>query len=110
MGSLAVGSVVLVNFPFANLKGYKKRPALVLAPSSLDTVILCQITSRRLPNVPAVELSEDDFARGRLPSTSYARPDKLFTVDSVLAKQAQLGLISSEKLAVVKAAARELFA
>ena len=41
----AVGSVVLVRFPFSDLSEAKLRPALVLADSGRNDWILCQITS-----------------------------------------------------------------
>jgi mRNA interferase MazF len=110
MGLLAVGTVVLINFPFADLKGYKKRPAVVVAHSSLDTVILCQITSRQLPDVPGITIVKKDFKSGGLPITSYVRPDKLFTIDKVMAEQNQLGLLSEQKMSVIKAAIRKLLA
>ncbi len=37
---LVVGSVVLVTFPFSDLKGQKVRPALVLANVEFDNLIL----------------------------------------------------------------------
>lgn len=110
MGELAVGTVVLVNFPYADLKGYKKRPALVVAFSSLDTIILCQITSRRLPNVLAIEITKNDFTAGGLPIASYARIDKLFTVDSAATQKNILGQLNNRKVKVIKAEIRQLFA
>lgn len=109
MGSLAIGTVVLINFPFADLKGYKKRPAVVVANSSLDTVILCQITSRHLSDVPGVTITKNDFKSGSLPITSYVRPDKLFTVDESTAEQNKLGVLSPEKTGTIRIAIRDLF-
>lgn len=108
MGLLAVGTVVLINFPCTDLQGYKKQPAVVVARSSLDTVVLCQITSRQLPDVPGITIVKKDFKSGGLPITSYVRPDKLFTVDKVMAEQNQLGLLSEQKIYNIKGVIREL--
>ena len=97
MGLPTVGSVFLINFPFADLKTYKKRPAVIVAHGSLNTVILCQITSRRLPGVNAVQLESSDFYNGGLPVTSYVRTDKLFTVDNLIA-QNLLGELKIDKI------------
>ncbi len=84
MEKLAVGSVVLVSFPFSNLKGKKVRPALVLAHVEFDNVILCQITSRPYASKTAIGLDISDFEKGSLPVQSYIRPDKLFTADPTI--------------------------
>ena len=109
MGRLTIGSIVLVNFPFANLQSYKKRPAVVVANSSLDTVILCQITSRKLPNAPNISIVSNDFLEGSLPINSYVRPDKLFTIDLAMAEKNQLGILTSDKIEEIKTAIRNLF-
>ena len=38
------GDVVVIPFPFSDLTGAKKRPALVIADAGGDDVIMCQIT------------------------------------------------------------------
>lgn len=81
MGEFTVGSVVLVAFPFSNLKGKKIRPALVLAQVEFDNLILCQITSKPYSSKSAIEIHSSDFAEGKLPVVSYVRPDKLFTAN-----------------------------
>lgn len=108
MGLSAVGTVGLVPFPFADLKGYKMRPALVVAQGSLDTIIVCQITSRSLPNVPAITLNNNDFTKGGLAIDSYVRFDKLLTIDATTIRQ-QLGVVSSDKLKTVQTLIKELF-
>ena len=45
MGKFIKGDVVVILFPFSDLSGSKRRPALVLADINGDDVILSQITS-----------------------------------------------------------------
>jgi len=109
MGIPPIGTILLVNFPFADLKNFKKRPALVIAEGSLDTMILCQITSRELPGVPFVKLELTDYSEGKLPLVSYVRPDKLFTVDSSI-KHIPLARISTAKEKIIRRQIINLFA
>src|SRR6266568_2602215 len=81
MEKFTVGSIVLVTFPFSNLKGQKIRPALVLSHVEFDNLILCQITSRPYSSKKAIRIETSDFAEGSLPLISYVRPDKFFTAD-----------------------------
>ncbi len=81
MGKPIVGEVVVVPFPFSNLKGKKRRPALVLAQAEFNNLILCQITSKPYSSQTAIQLELTDFLWGRLPITSFVRPDKLFTAE-----------------------------
>lgn len=83
---LRAGSVVLVTFPFSNLKGQKVRPALVLANVEFDDLILCQITSKPYTSKLAICIKSKDFTKGKLPVISYVRPDKLFTADKTIIK------------------------
>ena len=93
----AIGSVVLVPFPFSDLSEAKLRPALVLANSGRDDWILCQITSNPYADPRAVTLKDTDFAAGSLRVTSYARPGKLFTANSSL-MVSQVGTLSQAAL------------
>jgi mRNA interferase MazF len=87
MEKFAVATVVLVTFPFSNLKGQKLRPALVLAQVEFANLILCQITSRPYSSKTAIQIEKSDFAKGSLPVISYIRPDKLFTADKAIIKE-----------------------
>ena len=84
--SIGVGSVVLVTFPFSNLKGQKIRPALVLANVEFGNLILCQITSKPYTSKTAICIKSENFTQGNLPVTSFVRPDKLFTADATIIK------------------------
>lgn len=89
MGKFAIGRVVLVSFPFSNLLGQKRRPALILARGEHDDLILCQITSKPYTSKIAIPIKSDDFAKGSLPVASYVRPNKLFTANrSIIEKTA----------------------
>ncbi len=87
MEKFEVGDVVLVLFPFSNLKGQKIRPALVLAKAEFGNLILCQITSRPYSSKTAIKLTLSEFVTGGLPIASYIRPDKLFTADTSIIKK-----------------------
>ena len=82
MEKFAIGNVVLVAFPFSNLKGKKIRPALILAHVEFDNFILCQITSKPYSSKSAIRIEATDFEKGGLPLISYVRPEKLFTADT----------------------------
>lgn len=86
MGTYPVGDVVLVMFPFSNLRGQKLRPALVVAVVEFDNLILCQITSRPYSSRTSIKVAAADFKHGKLPIVSYVRPDKLFTADTSIIK------------------------
>jgi mRNA interferase MazF len=84
MGTLSARSVVFVRFPFSDLTASKLRPAVVLANTSREDIILCQITSNPYADVDAICLADVDFEFGSLQHISFARPGKLFTANASL--------------------------
>jgi len=111
MGKLTkmkVGSVVLVAFPFSNLKGQKIRPALVLAAVEFDNLILCQITSKPYTSKVAIPINPKDFTKGSLPIVSFVRPDKLFTADVSIIKNS-VGQLSPRTKNLILQNVRGLF-
>lgn len=109
MEKFAVGNVVLVKFPFSNLKGQKIRPALVLANVEFDNLILCQITSRSYSSKTAISIKSKDFTEGNLPIDSYVRPDKLFTADISIIKEGLVGRLNLRAKNKILLAVRNLF-
>ncbi|MBI4078898.1 MAG: type II toxin-antitoxin system PemK/MazF family toxin [Candidatus Levybacteria bacterium] len=108
MEKFAVGSVVLVTFPFSNLKGQKIRPALVLAKGEFDNLILCQITSKPYSSKSAIRIESADFSKGSLPVVSFARPDKIFTADGTIIKDTA-GKLNTKIKKVILQRVRRLF-
>lgn len=81
MAGFIKGDIVVVPFPFSDLSGTKKRPALVLANLPGNDIILCQITSRFRKDKFSIELSSNSFHAGGLSILSYIRPNRIFTAD-----------------------------
>lgn len=75
------GNVVVIPFPFSDLTGSKRRPALVIADWGGPDIVLCQITSQAKRDGFEVSLASGDFHSGRLPVDSHIRPNKIFTAD-----------------------------
>ena len=61
MGKFVKGDVVIIPFPFSDLKGSKKRPALVVTDLPGDDFIACQITSKANSDSFALPLNANDF-------------------------------------------------
>jgi mRNA interferase MazF len=81
MAGFVKGDIVVIPFPFSDLSGSKRRPALVLADLPGDDILLCQITSQQTLDIFAVSLKHRDFIAGSLPSSSFIRPSRIFTAD-----------------------------
>ncbi len=103
MGAPTVGAVVLIPFPFSDLSGAKKRPALVLADVGRGDWVCAQITSNPYGDVAAIELAEDDCVDGSLARVSYIHPGKLFTAHESLSLRV-VARIKEDKLARVRQA------
>jgi len=91
------GDVVVVPFPFSDLSGSKRRPALVLTDISGDDMIICQITSKPTNDIFAQPLISEDFVSGSLLVNSYIRPLRVFTVDKHIVFR-KIGQITSERM------------
>lgn len=81
MAKFVKGEVVVIPFPFSDLSGSKRRPALVLADLPGDDLLLCQITSQSSRDIHAIPLLITDFLNGSLPVDSFVRPTRIFTAD-----------------------------
>lgn len=84
MEGLVKGDVVVVPFPFSDLSGVKRRPALVVARGDDDALLLCQITSQNVRDGQAIALGEESFREGGLRVASNVRPNRIFTADATL--------------------------
>jgi mRNA interferase MazF len=97
MAEFVKGDVVIVPFPFSDLSQTKRRPALVIANLEGNDLILCQITSKNVADMYAIELESHDFSFGHLNQASNIRPNRIFTADKQIVLY-QIGQIKPEKL------------
>jgi len=84
---MTAGEVIILEFPFSDLKGSKVRPAVVVASVANGDFIACQVTSNSAADSRAIELENSSFTVGGLKLLSFARPCKLFTAhESIVVK------------------------
>ncbi len=85
MSEIRNGSIVKIDFPYADLPEAKRRPCLVLtAPDKGGECILCMITSSPLlSDKSSIEIMPGDVLEGYLPKHSRIRYGKLYTVSAV---------------------------
>ena len=73
------GDIVLLPFPFTNLRGIKKRPAVVLYSGNIDVVVTFITTQLKWTEETDVMVEPDGL--NRLKKTSLIRTNKLATLD-----------------------------
>jgi len=78
------GDIVITPFPFTDLSGSKRRPALVLTDLRGDDLILCQITSQPSEDLFALPIESENFVSGSLPKGSFIRPSRIFTAEETI--------------------------
>ena len=102
---------MMAPLPYTNLRETKIRPVVILADvgnSREPDWIVCEVTtsSRRRPR--SVPLTNDDILEGRLTRRSWARPDRVFTVEET-AFIRKIGSLTNAKLTEILTATRALF-
>lgn len=92
--------IVLVPFPFTDLSGAKKRPALIASNNRFnqahDDLVCCLITSKIVPEPGCPMVLPGDLKHGSLPFESKIKPYRLFTVEKMLVIKS-LGQLNSGK-------------
>ena len=76
------GDIVLFPFPYTDLSDKKLRPCLVISEIMGEDIVLCQITSQKIPKDNySVELKVHDTIEGELKIDSYIRANMIFTAN-----------------------------
>ena len=76
------GEVVLVSFPFADQGQWKKRPAVVVADTGDNDLVVARVTTQRYTT--AFDISLADWKAAGLLAPSTVRLHKLATIDKSL--------------------------
>jgi len=92
------GDIVLLSFPFTDLKGKKIRPALVLFVSDLDVIVAFITTQFKWQNTFDILLEPNDL--NGLKKTSLVRVSKTTTIDKdlILGKLGELDLLEMQSI------------
>ncbi|SHG69065.1 transcriptional modulator of MazE/toxin, MazF [Salegentibacter echinorum] len=89
------GDIVLVSFPFTNLKGSKRRPAVILYVDKLD--VLAAFITSKIIRPTSLELRIDPSKYNQLKKTSVIKATKICTLEKVLIKGKLGSLTTLEK-------------
>ncbi|MDO8467828.1 MAG: type II toxin-antitoxin system PemK/MazF family toxin [Nanoarchaeota archaeon] len=74
--------IVLIPFPYSDLTGSKKRPALIISNKKLNKTqdrICCLVTTNT--HKEDLEIKDNFFEKGDLPFKSFVRPHRIFTIN-----------------------------
>jgi len=96
MERLVKGDIIVIDFPFSNLKESKRRPVLILKVPKGGDIIVNQITGSSYEKSVEIKITDKDFKKGTLKKESFVRIDKLASIEKSLIKY-KLGSIESKK-------------
>lgn len=72
--------IVLIPFPYSDLTGLKKRPAVIMSNSKLKgNDFICLLITSNTPKNGI--LIKDSFLKKSLPFISWVKPQRIFTID-----------------------------
>lgn len=79
------GDLILVPFPFTDLSGIKRKPAVIISPTWYNKiqqdVVVAAVTTKSYDNKFQIALKESDLYTGKIPKDSYIRFTKIFTIN-----------------------------
>jgi mRNA interferase MazF len=99
------GDIVLIEFPFTNLAGSKRRPALIISNQDFNkskNVMLLAISTKPGEEFFSVTLRQEDFINGELKKLSFVRLQNLITLEKQLIRETVARLRSSKLQQIVK--------
>lgn len=97
------GDVVILPFPFSDVTGAKRRPALVLAELPYfggKDYLVCLITSRDAGDPHSIEIQPADLQGGAFAVRSYLRPLYLFAAEEAAIIR-RIGTLAPAKVTAV---------
>lgn len=96
MEKLVKGDVIVLEFPFSDLKSFKRRPALIIKVPKGEDIIICQITSESQNKSVEIPITNKEFRDGGLKRDSFVRIDKITTIKRTRIKY-KIGSLKQEK-------------
>ncbi|MBS3086916.1 type II toxin-antitoxin system PemK/MazF family toxin [Candidatus Pacearchaeota archaeon] len=96
MERLVRGDIIVIEFPYSNLKNSKRRPVLILKIPKGEDIVVLQITKSSYEKQLEVVIKKEDFRQGNLKKESRIRIDKIASIDKSLVKY-KIGSLKKEK-------------
>jgi len=96
MEGFVKGDVVVVEFPYSNLKNIKRRPVLVLKVPKGGDIIVLQMTGSSYEKSVEIPIIHGDFKQGSLKKDGFVRIDKIASIERFLIKY-KAGSLKSNK-------------
>lgn len=94
------GDIILIPFPYSDLTGAKKRPAMIISNLNLngEDKICCLVTSNN--PLEGILISKNSFSDGNLPFKSWIKPHRIFSIDEriIIKKLAEVKKEFCEKI------------
>ena len=105
MSDFGFGDIVLIKFPFTDISGAKKRPALVLHNTDDNDGIVCRITSQSKESEFDIEIK--DWQASGLKLSSTIRLHKIVTLEVSLIDK-KMGILSTIDMSMLKNRIKEI--
>lgn len=96
MERLVKGDIIIIEYPYSDLRTYKRRPFLIVKIPKGDDIIGLQMTAESQERSVEILITHKDFSKGRLKRDGFLRLDKISTVERSLIKY-KVGSLKSEK-------------
>ncbi len=96
MERFVAGEIVVLDFPFSDLRRFKRRPALIIKIPGGEDLIICQITATSKEKSFEIPLINKDFDKGGLKKDSFVRIDKITTLKNTRIKY-KIGSLKQDK-------------
>jgi mRNA interferase MazF len=101
-----LGEIVLLLFPFTDMGGAKRRPALVLLDTGDTDIVVARVTSQTHQSQYDVEIT--DWRRAGLRLPSIVRLHKLAALEKALVDRS-LGTLTAADWATVRATVQRMW-
>jgi CDP-6-deoxy-D-xylo-4-hexulose-3-dehydrase len=100
-----IGEIVLLDFPYTNLKGSKLRPALIVGASDIQNDFLVAFITSEVENYIwsdyAVIIEQSNIQEGFIKQESVIRCDKLITISQSRIARPNVAVLKTSKISEV---------
>jgi mRNA-degrading endonuclease toxin of MazEF toxin-antitoxin module len=99
MTTFSFGDIVLLDFPFSDTSGIKRRPAMVICDTRDGDIVVCRVTSASFGSL--YELPVSEWQDAGLLFASYIKLHKMATLERLLVNR-KLGQLTESDMALAK--------